>query len=125
MANKPSVMLTNGGLWNTQRPQFSTETSKLLKSKSKFDSKIRSETKIKLIVLALMDESRVNNFQRRQLTSHMLRELIVRQLAFFMQKMFLKQAANHCLRASDHHQHNPKLLLLKERSQSEYHGSFF
>ncbi|CAF0778026.1 unnamed protein product [Adineta steineri] len=46
-------MLTNGGLWNTRKPQFSAETSKLLKT--------------------LMDESRVNNFQRRQLTSHMLR----------------------------------------------------
>jgi hypothetical protein len=27
-----------------------------------------------LYYLALMDESRVNNFQRRQLTSHMLRK---------------------------------------------------
>ncbi|UJR22779.1 hypothetical protein I4U23_025811 [Adineta vaga] len=53
MAQKPSGMLTDGGLWNTRKPQFSTETSKLLKT--------------------LMDESRVNNFQRRQLTSHMLR----------------------------------------------------
>ncbi|CAF1351555.1 unnamed protein product [Adineta steineri] len=53
MTEKASIMLTNGGLWNTRKPQFSAETSKLLKT--------------------LMDESRVNNFQRRQLTSHMLR----------------------------------------------------
>lgn len=53
MAEKPSVLLTDGGLWNTRKPQFSTATTQLLKN--------------------LMDESRVNNFQRRQLTSHMLR----------------------------------------------------
>ncbi|CAF3360512.1 unnamed protein product [Rotaria socialis] len=53
MAGKPSVMLTDGGLWNTRKPQFSNETTKLLKT--------------------LMEESRINNFQRRQLTSHMLR----------------------------------------------------
>lgn len=53
MAEKPSVLLTDGGLWNTRKPQLSTATTKLLKT--------------------LMDESRINNFQRRQLTSHMLR----------------------------------------------------
>ncbi|CAF2805572.1 unnamed protein product [Rotaria sp. Silwood2] len=53
MAEKSSVMLTDGGLWNTRRPQYSTETTKLLKT--------------------LMDESRINNFQRRQLTKHMIR----------------------------------------------------
>lgn len=36
MAGKPSVMLTNGGLWNTQRPQYSAETTKLLKSEILF-----------------------------------------------------------------------------------------
>ncbi|CAF0833011.1 unnamed protein product [Adineta ricciae] len=53
MAQRPSIPFTDGGLWNTRKPQYSTETTKLLKT--------------------LMDESRVNNFQRRQLTSHMLR----------------------------------------------------
>lgn len=32
MAEKPSVMLTDGGLWNTRRPQHSKETTKLLNS---------------------------------------------------------------------------------------------
>lgn len=70
MAEKPSVMLTDGGLWNTRKPQFSTETTKLLKSNCYFDwIGYHFEN-----FLALMDESRVNNFQRRQLTSHMLRK---------------------------------------------------
>jgi hypothetical protein len=33
MAEKPSVMLTDGGLWNTRKPQYSPATTKLLKSK--------------------------------------------------------------------------------------------
>jgi hypothetical protein len=33
MAEKPSVMLTNGGLWNTRKPEYSPATAKLLKSK--------------------------------------------------------------------------------------------
>jgi len=32
MTQKPSVNLTDGGLWNTRRPQHSTETTRLLKS---------------------------------------------------------------------------------------------
>lgn len=32
MSNKPSVMLTQGGLWNTAKAQYSPETTKLLKS---------------------------------------------------------------------------------------------
>jgi hypothetical protein len=34
MAEKPSVMLTNGGLWNTRKPEYSASTTKLLKSKA-------------------------------------------------------------------------------------------
>jgi hypothetical protein len=34
MAEKPSVMLTEGGLWNTRKPQYSPATTKLLKSKT-------------------------------------------------------------------------------------------
>ncbi len=34
MAEKPSVMLTDGGLWNTRKPQYSPATTKLLKSKA-------------------------------------------------------------------------------------------
>jgi hypothetical protein len=71
MAEKPSVMLTDGGLWNTRKPQYSASTTKLLKSKRVYDNLIKM---IVLYCLALMDESRVNNFQRRQLTSHMLRK---------------------------------------------------
>jgi hypothetical protein len=32
MDEKPSVKLTNGGLWNTRRPQHSTESTRILKS---------------------------------------------------------------------------------------------
>ncbi len=71
MSAKPSVMLTDGGLWNTRKPQISTETTKLLKSKKNF---FFDWIDTILYYLALMDESRVNNFQRRQLTSHMLRK---------------------------------------------------
>jgi len=70
MAEKPSVLLTDGGLWNTRKPQLSTATTQLLKSKSIFENRNRRRRNF---YLALMDESRINNFQRRQLTSHMLR----------------------------------------------------
>lgn len=33
MAEKPSVMFTDGGLWNTRKPQYSPATTKLLKCK--------------------------------------------------------------------------------------------
>ena len=32
MDEKPSIKLTNGGLWNTRRPQHNTETTRSLKS---------------------------------------------------------------------------------------------
>lgn len=32
MDKKPPIMLTDGGLWNTRRPQHSTETTRALKS---------------------------------------------------------------------------------------------
>lgn len=70
MAEKPSVMLTDGGLWNTRKPQYSPSTTKLLKCKTFHSNLIEY---IILYYLALMEESRINNFQRRQLTSHMLR----------------------------------------------------
>ena len=38
MAEKTSVYLTNGGLWNTHKPQYSAETAKVLKSKIFFSS---------------------------------------------------------------------------------------
>jgi hypothetical protein len=34
MSEKPSVMLTDGGLWNTRKAQYSAATTKLLKSKT-------------------------------------------------------------------------------------------
>ena len=74
MANKPSVMLTDGGLWNTRKPQYSTSTAQLLKSREIFSLADQMYQYFFKHHLALMDESRVNNFQRRQLTSHMLRK---------------------------------------------------
>jgi len=72
MAKKPSVMLTDGGLWNNRRPQHNTETTRLLKSNTYYHE--WSLNVLLLLCIALADEARINNFQHSQLTSNMLRK---------------------------------------------------
>ncbi len=72
MNQKPSVMLTDGGLWNTRRPQHSTENTRLLKSNT--HGKTIIEFISFLLCIALIDEARINNFQYSQMTNSMIRK---------------------------------------------------